>query len=77
MGFRAMHVDVMLQPDPAEHRGAERKVEEAFVGNCENDKKRRKCKENYNKSMNIVVVRLQPMQKRNSQGCNCVWLVGK
>lgn len=63
-------VDVMFKTNPGDEGRAEGEVEKSFVGDGEDDENWRERQEYYYQSMEIVVVRLKPMQEGHSERCN-------
>lgn len=65
-------VDVVLEADPGDEGGAEGEVEEAFVGDGEDDEDRGEGEEDDDEAVKVVVVWAETVQEGRRQGCDCV-----
>lgn len=57
-----VQVDLVLEAHPAEQTEAKGKVEEAFIGNAEDDEGRRELQEHHDESMDVVAVWVQAVE---------------
>lgn len=54
---------MVFEADPGDEGGAEGEVEESLVGDCKEDEGRGKGEEDDDEAVEIVVVRLKPMEE--------------
>ena len=66
LGFRE-GVDAVFQSNPGDQCNTEGQIEEALVRDCEDDEDWRKCQEDDDQPVEIMVVWLKAMQKWHSQ----------
>lgn len=58
----------MFEADPGDEGGAEREVEEPFVGDGEDDEGGGKSEENNNEAMEVVVIWTEFVDERKAEG---------
>ena len=61
---------MVFETDPGDEGGAEGEVEEAFVGDCEDDEDRGESEEHYDEAVEVVVVWLEAMKEGDGEGCD-------
>ena len=59
---------MVFEADPGDEGGAEGEVEEAFVGDCEDDEDGGEGEEDDDKAVEVVVVWLEAVEKGDGQG---------
>jgi len=63
-------VKLVFESDPGKEGDAECEVEEAFVGDCEDDEDGRKRQEDYKQAVEVVIIRFEAVDEWDGKGSN-------